>query len=71
MKIKWERLDDGHHWGYRSSDGSFEITDNGAGFGPSAGSGRWALMDAGRWISNFDTLALAKNEAAMRLSERS
>jgi hypothetical protein len=59
----WTRTPDG----YRAGDA--EITDNGAGLGPAAGSGRWALTIAGRWVENLDTLAEAK-VAAARLLER-
>lgn len=51
---KWTRIEDGYKLG------SVEIFDNGGGLGPSAGSGRWALVLNGKWIANVDTLAEAK-----------
>jgi hypothetical protein len=58
--MRWHRVDDGT--GYRLADARLdvEIFDNGAGVGPSRGSGRWALEVNGRWIANIDTLAEAK-----------
>jgi hypothetical protein len=50
--------------GYRN--GGAEIFDNGAGLGPAAGSGRWAIMVDGRWICNEDTLAIAKARVERR-----
>ena len=58
---KWHRLDSPAYDGYEL--GSWQITDNGAGVGPSKGSGRWALVYCGKWIANYDTLAEAKAAA--------
>lgn len=59
--MKWTRIEDGYQ------SGSLQIFDNGSGVGPTAGSGRWALVAEGRWVGNYDTLAAAKAEAAAML----
>lgn len=51
----WQRTADGYQ------RGDVEIFDNGAGMGPASGSKRWAVVVAGSWIANVDTLAQAKN----------
>lgn len=55
----WQRTDGG----YQSADGRLVIYDNGSGFGPSRGSGRWAVEVDGRWLANVDTLTEAKRLA--------
>lgn len=59
--VTWTRIDTGSALGYER--GRYQIFDNGAGLGPSQGSGRWALVIDGRWVANLDTLALAKAAA--------
>ena len=54
QNLKWQRTSAG----YRS--GTFDITDNGGGFGPAKGNGRWAVSSYGRWLRNLDTLAEAQ-----------
>lgn len=53
----WRRIEDGYE------RGNAQVTDNGGGFGPSKGSGRWAVTVNGKWIANEDTLAEAKARA--------
>jgi hypothetical protein len=48
-RTRWVRIPDGY------ACGKAEITDNGAGFGPAKGSGRWAVTVAGKWVDNVDT----------------
>jgi hypothetical protein len=43
-RTRWVRIPDGY------ACGNAEITDNGAGFGPVKGSGRWAVTVAGKWV---------------------
>lgn len=54
---RWQRTEDGY------VRGAAAIHDNGAGVGPAAGGGRWAVEIAGKWIANVDTLASAKQRA--------
>lgn len=55
---KWTRIEDGYAYGER-----VRVWDNGAGLGPAAGSGRWAVEVDGKWLSNEDTLKDAKFRA--------
>lgn len=54
MRVKWSRIEDGY------ASGNARVYDNGAGVGPSAGSGRWAVVIGGKWVANVDTLGAAK-----------
>lgn len=56
---KWTRTDDGFALGTRAL-----VHDNGGGFGPSKGSGRWAVIVDGKWVANIDKLVDAKAIAA-------
>ena len=60
---KWTRIEDGYE-----SDNA-RIWDNGAGLGPAAGGGRWAVEIEGRWIANVDTLAQAKERVEAELAK--
>ena len=60
---KWTRIEDGYE-----SDNA-RIWDNGAGLGPAAGGGRWAVEIEGRWIANVDTLAQAKERVETELAK--
>lgn len=69
----WKRTEDGDYElvAPGSSSPAAFVFDNGAGVGPSKGSGRWAVADAlGKWIENVDTLrdakAMAEREAGIR-----
>ena len=58
----WKRIEDGYQ------SGRATILDNGAGVGPSKGSGRWAVCIDGKWVANVDTLREAKNRATVELA---
>lgn len=61
--VKWERFERDGLLGYSAVDGRVEVTDNGGGMGPAAGSGRWAVTVDGRWVANIDLLTDAKARA--------
>jgi hypothetical protein len=61
----WERIEDGYRCGL------VVIHDNGAGVGPSSGSGRWAVEYDGKWQANIDTLKEAKNLGTILLARHS
>lgn len=60
-KVKWTRTSDGD---YVAMDGRVLVSDNGPGYGSSKGSGRWAVVVDGTWVSNEDFLRDAKALAA-------
>lgn len=61
MTRTWTRLDEGNDLGYMTEGAT--LIDNGAGMGGSRGSGRWAVIVAGQWQANVDTLTAAKTLA--------
>lgn len=62
--MKFHRIPEG----WVDPTGRAVISDNGGGFGPAAGSGRWAVTIDERWIANIDTLVEAKSVVAERLA---
>lgn len=62
MREGWEKIEEGY------KRGPVELLDNGGGYGPQRGNGRWALMFRGRWIANIDYLAEAKQRGEELIS---
>lgn len=64
--MRWRRVDRDGFVGWEL-DG-VQLLDNGGGMGGSRGSGRWAVMVAGVWVANVDTLREAKARALVELA---
>ena len=55
--MQWEHVIDGY------ASGDYIISDQGGGFGPARGSGRWAVIHRGKWLASIDHLTDAKHYA--------